>query len=243
MKSGLCWRFGGARCGVWGVLSLSPHHAEEVPVPELQKPDCQGLYQDPPPHDLGWVEKMFLERRSKGISCEMGRRIIYSEMEYFLRDGQREYFFCDNLRQYFLWEWDFLWDGKREYFLWDSLREYSSMRWAGGISLVRWSKCFLWDVKISFMSWLEYQYLHGWNNLCGMVGTSTSGWNMYCGREEISRFCKSGRISTWLVCKKYCIYGQTEQEYLLKIVLEIFLVVWLEYQEIGRNTYIVRWLK
>lgn len=190
IKSGLCWQFGGARCRVWGVLSLSPHHAEEVPVPELQKPDCQGLYQDPPPHDLGWVEKMFLERWSKGISCEMGR-IIYSEMEYFLGDGQREYFFCDNLRQYFLWEeyflWDFLWDGKREYFLWDSLREYSSMRWAGGISLVRWSEYFLWDVKISFMSWLEYQYLHGRNNLCGMVGTSTSGWNMYCGREEISR--------------------------------------------------------
>lgn len=76
IKSGLCWRFGGARCRVWGVLSLSPHHAEEVPVPELQKPDCQGLYQDPTPHDLGWVEKMFLERWSKGISCEMAELYI-----------------------------------------------------------------------------------------------------------------------------------------------------------------------
>lgn len=164
MKSGLCWRFGGARCRVWGVLSLSLHHAEEVPVPELQKPDCQGLYQDPTPHDLGWVEKMFLERWSKGISCEMGR-IIYSEMEYFLGDGQREYFFCDNLRQYFLWEeyflWDFLWDGKREYFLWDSLREYSSMRWAGGdiscemvrIFFVRCKDFFYELIGISIFAW------------------------------------------------------------------------------------------
>lgn len=65
-------------------------------------------------------------------------------------------------------------------------------------------------VEITFVEWKEHPLLAG---ICIVEG------------KKYQEFCESGRISTWLLGKKYFIYGQTEQEYLLKIVLEIFLVV------------------